>query len=56
MVASGLDTKMASGKENYLLPLAPVGPLHFELALLYGHLPEGWLQMFYQLGHLIWQP
>ena len=29
---------------------------HFGSALLHGHLPEGWLQMFYQLGHLIWQP
>ena len=43
---------MASGKGNYLLPLAPVDPLHFGLALLCGHLPEGWLQMFYQLGFI----
>ena len=40
MVASGLETKMASRKENYLLPLVPIGPLHFGLALLHGHLPE----------------
>ena len=46
---------MASVKGNYLLPLAPIGPLHFGLALLHGHLPEGWLQMFYQPGHSIWQ-
>ena len=45
---------MASGKGNYLLPPAPVGPLHFGLTLPHGHLPEGWFQMFYQLdqhGH-----
>ena len=44
-MASGLEIKMASGKGNYLLPLAPVGPLHFGLALPCGHLPEGWLHL-----------
>ena len=56
MAASGLETKMESRKENYLLPPAPVGPLHFGLALPHGHPPEGWLQIFYQLGCSIWQP
>ena len=52
MAASGLVTKTASEKGNYLLPLASMGPLNFGLALLHGHPSEGWLQMFYQLGHL----
>ena len=26
------------------------------LVLLHDHLPEGWLQTFYQLGCSIWQP
>ena len=42
MAASWLGTTMASGKGNYHLPLTPIGPLHLELALLLGHLPEGW--------------
>ena len=52
MAASGLEIKMASGRGNYHLPLAPVGPLHFGSAHLHGHLSGGWLQMFYHLGHL----
>ena len=56
MAASRLETETASGKGNYLLPLAPIGPLHFGLAILHGQPAEGWLQTFYQLGHLIWQP
>ena len=55
MVASGQGTMMVSRKGNYLLPLTPVGPLCLGLALLFGHLHEGWLQAFYQLGHSIWQ-
>ena len=54
MAASGQVTTSVSGKGNYLLPLSPVGPMHLGLALPLGHLPEGWLQMFYQLGHSIW--
>ena len=34
----------------------PCRSLHLGLALPFGHLPEGWLQAFYQLGHSIWQP
>ena len=56
MVASRQGTMTVSRKENYPLPLTPVGPLHLGLALPFGHLPEGWLQAFDQLGHTIWQP
>ena len=40
MVASRLDTKMASGMGNYPLPPAPMGPSHFGLAYLHG--PSIW--------------
>ena len=35
MVASWLGTKMASGRENYLRLLTPVGALHFGMACLF---------------------
>ena len=40
MVASALETKMASGRGSYPLPLAPMDPLHFGLAHSHGH-PSG---------------
>ena len=56
MAASGPETKMVSGRENYLMLLDPIGPLHFMLAHPYGPPSGDWLQMFHQLGQLIWQP
>ena len=37
------DNKV-SEKGRCHLPQIPISPLHFELALLPGHLPECWLQ------------
>ena len=49
-------TKMVSGRENCLMPPAPVGTLHSGVAHPCGP-PSGYQpQTFLPLGHLIWQP
>ena len=56
MVASWPGTKMANGRENYPMLLAPIGPLYSGVACLCGPPSGDWLQMFHPLGHSIWQP
>ena len=56
MVASGLETKTVSGREDYPMLLAPIGALHFGLAHPHGPPSGDWIQAFHQVGHLIWQP
>ena len=55
MAASRPGTKMVSGRENYLILLAPIGPLHSGMACLHGPPSGDWLQTFHLLGHSIWQ-
>ena len=56
MVASGQVPTLVGGEGNCPLLPSPVGLPLLGLAFPLGHLPEGWLKMFYQLSHLIWQP
>ena len=53
MAACGQGTMSVSYEGNCPLLLSPTGLLLLGLAFLPGHPPEGWLQMFCHLSHLV---
>ena len=55
MAVSGQGTMSVSHEGNCPLLPSPASLLLLGLAFPPGHLPEGWLQMFCHLSHLIWQ-
>ena len=50
MAASRPGTKMASGRENHLILLAPFSPLHLGSAHPHGPSSGDWHHMFHHLG------